>query len=317
MSVLQGLQPEKVFEYFEAICRIPHGSGNTKQLSDWLADFARQRDLEYYQDELNDIIIIKEASEGYENGSPIILQGHMDMVCNQTADCSKDMTAEGLDLQVDGDVISAKGTTLGGDDGIAVAMMLALLDDDELKHPRLETVFTVDEETGLYGAEAIDVSPLKGRAFLNLDSEDEGIATAGCAGGVSAIGHLPVSRQAFNGTVFHVGLAGFIGGHSGTEIMKGQENALKVMGRLLYELQEDADARIVRIEGGVADNVIPVSADAVIVSADAEAVRRICDEYARIFAHEFKADPDASLTLEEIRTEELPMDETSGRRAVA
>ena len=132
MAVLEGLKPEKVFQYFEAICQIPHGSGNTKQLSDWLVDFAKARDLEFYQDELNNVIIIKEASAGYEDSEPVILQGHIDMVCNQEDSCTKDMTKEGLDLVLDGDTLYAEGTTLGGDDGIAAAFMLAILDDEEL-----------------------------------------------------------------------------------------------------------------------------------------------------------------------------------------
>lgn len=317
MAVLSELKPEKVFRYFEEICRIPHGSGNTKELSDWLAEFAKTRGLEYYQDELNDIIIIKEATKGYENSEPVVLQGHMDMVCDKTADCTKDMDREGLDLAVDGDVIYAVNTTLGGDDGIAVAYMLALLDDDSLEHPRLETVFTVDEETGLYGAEAIDVSPLKGKRFINLDSEDEGILTVGCAGGVSAIAEIPLARKAYEGQAFSIALSGFIGGHSGMEIIKGQENALKVLGRLLFELNEKAAARIVTIEGGVADNVIPVSAKAVIVSPKGETVRALCDKYSAVFAHEFKVDPDFKLSISETDAAQAPFDAASSQKAIA
>ena len=317
MAVLEGLKPEKVFQYFEAICGIPHGSGNTKELSDWLAAFAEERGLECHQDELNDIIIIKEASPGYEDSEPVIFQGHMDMVCDKVAGCEKDMAKEGLDLIVDGDIIRADGTTLGGDDGVAVAFMLAILDDDSICHPRVEAVFTVDEETGLYGAEGIDVSPLKGKRFLNLDSEDEGILTVGCAGGVSAVAHLPITREACGGQAYRVDLSGFIGGHSGTDITKGQENALKVLGRLLYELQEQAGARLVSIEGGVADNVIPVTASAVFVSSDSETVKAVCDEYAAVFAHEFKVDPDFRLTLSEAEADAVPFDPVSGQKAIA
>ena len=204
MAVLEGLKPEKVFQHFESICQIPHGSGNTKQLSDWLVDFAKARNLEFYQDDMNNVIIIKEASAGYEESEPVILQGHIDMVCNQVESCTKDMATEGLDLVVDGDIIYAEGTTLGGDDGVAAAFMLAILDDDSLPHPRVEMVFTTEEETGLYGAEAIDVSPLKGRRFINIDSEDEGILTVGCAGGVTGIGSVPFTREAYEGQAFEV-----------------------------------------------------------------------------------------------------------------
>lgn len=317
MAVLGGLKPEKVFGFFESICQIPHGSENTKALSDWLVAFAKERGLEYYQDELNDVIIIKEASEGYEDSEPVIMQGHMDMVCNKVDDCTKDMAAEGLDLAIDGDFVYAEGTTLGGDDGVAVAFMLAILDDDSVKHPRFEAVFTVDEETGLYGAEAIDVSPLKGKRFINVDSEDEGILTVGCAGGVSAIANLPVTRASYDGQAFEIGISGLLGGHSGTEIILGGENAIRALGRLLFELVDLAGARIVRIDGGVADNVIPVSAKAVVVSPAADKVKGLCDEYRAIFAHEFKVDPDFKLTVMETAAEELPLDEASSLKATA
>lgn len=321
MEVLKGLKPEKVFEHFESICRIPHGSGNTKQLSDWLADFAKKRGLEHYQDELNNIIIIKEAAAGYEESAPVILQGHMDMVCNKADGCAKDMSEEGLDLVVDGDTIYAEGTTLGGDDGIAVAYMLAILDDDSLQHPRVETVFTVDEETGLYGAEGIDVSPLKGRRFINIDSEDEGILTVGCAGGVSAIAALPVTRETCEGKAWRLELSGFTGGHSGTEIIKGMENANKSMGRLLYELSDRAGARLVRVDGGVADNVIPTSARAVIVAKAEDALAEICDEFRALIGHEYKLDQDVVLTVSEADDQAagamLPMDQASTQRVIA
>ena len=317
MAVLEGLKPEKVFQHFESICQIPHGSGNTKQLSDWLVDFAKARNLEFYQDELNNVIIIKEASAGYEASEPVILQGHIDMVCNQVESCTKHVSTEGLDLVVDGDIIYAEGTTLGGDDGVAAAFMLAILDDDSLPHPRVEMVFTTEEETGLYGAEAIDVSPLKGRRFINIDSEDEGILTVGCAGGVTGIGSVPFTREAYEGQAFEVKLFGLRGGHSGTDITMGQENAVKSLGRLLYELAEKADARIVSMDGGVADNVIPTSASAVIVSPSSEKVHEVFDSCKAIFAHEFKVDTDFDMTLTETENTLDPMNEESGQKVLA
>ena len=317
MRVLNGLQPQRLFGFFEDICAIPHGSGNTKQLSDWLVAFAKERDLECVQDDLNNVIIIREASPGYENSEPVILQGHMDMVCDKVDGCAKDMAAEGLDLAVDGDIIYAVDTTLGGDDGIAVAYMLAILDDDTLAHPRVECVFTVDEETGLYGAEGIDVSPLQGRRFINIDSEDEGILTVGCAGGVTAIAEIPFHRESFEGTAYTIEMSGFLGGHSGTDIIRGQENAMKSMGRLLFELQERAGARIVALDGGAADNVIPLSASAVIVSPEGAKVETLCEEYRAVFAHEFKMDPEFQMILTETDTQTAPMDEESGRKVIA
>ena len=319
MSVLNGYEPAKVLGFFEEICQIPHGSGNTKQLSDWLVDFAKARNLEHYQDELNNVIIIKEASAGYEGSEPVILQGHIDMVCNQEESCTKDMATEGLDLAVDGDLLYAEGTTLGGDDGIAAAFMLAMLDDDSLAHPRVEAVFTTEEETGLYGAEAIDVSPLKGKRFINIDSEDEGIVTVGCAGGVTGIGSVPFRREAFDGQAFEVKIFGLRGGHSGTDIIFGQENAAKVLGRLLYELQEEAGARIVSLEGGVADNVIPTSASALIVvpSVSAAKAHEVFDACKATFAHEFKVDPDFDMTLSETDCALDPMDADSCQKVLA
>lgn len=290
MGVLSGLKPEKVFYYFEELSKIPHGSGNTKMASDWLVSFAQERGLEYYQDQLNDVIIIKEGSTGYENSEPVILQGHMDMVCEKNPGCTKDMAKEGLDLVVDGDVIRAKDTTLGGDDGMAVAMMMALLDDETIEHPRLECVFTVDEETGLYGAEAIDVSMLKGKKFINLDSEDEGIATISCAGGASSIGEFAIQREDIKAEALTVKISGLTGGHSGMEINKGLANANKLMGRLLFEISQVTETRIVAIDGGSADNVITKECLAVIMVEDEKAAKAVCREFEKTFMHEFKQD---------------------------
>ena len=186
--MLEHLQPKEVFTFFEEICQIPHGSGNTKQISDYLVKFAKERNLEYIQDELNNVILIKEATEGYEEEAPIIIQGHMDMVAVKEADCTIDMEKEGLQLAVSGDDVYAKGTSLGGDDGIAVAYALALLDSDTIAHPRLEVVITVDEEVGMDGALFIDLSMLKGKKLLNIDSEKQGELTVSCAGGVRVNG---------------------------------------------------------------------------------------------------------------------------------
>ena len=166
MAVLEHLEPSRVFHFFEEISAVPRGSTNTKEISDWCVEFAKARGLEYYQDSLNNVIIIKEATSGYEQAKPVILQGHLDIVCEKSPDCTKDMEKEGIDLVIDGDRIRAKGTTLGGDNGIAVAMALAVLDAGDLPHPRIEAVFTIDEEIGMLGAIGLDMSPLKGRSLL-------------------------------------------------------------------------------------------------------------------------------------------------------
>ena len=190
--VLENLYPQRVFYYFEELTKIPHGSRNTKDISNYLVDFAKAHDLVWYQDELNNVLIVKEASEGYENAEPIILQGHMDMVCEKERDCDIDFMRDALRLCVEGDFIKAEGTTLGGDDGIAVAYALALLEDKNLAHPKLEVIFTVDEEIGMLGAQGMDLSMLTGHLLLNIDSEEEGHFLTGCAGGMSVNSSIPV-----------------------------------------------------------------------------------------------------------------------------
>ena len=192
MRVLEKLEPRSVFCFFEDLCRIPHGSGNTKAISDYCVRFAQERGLRCVQDAVNNIIIWKGGTPGYENAPTVILQGHLDMVAEKTPDSPIDFTKDPLDLQIDGDYVYAKGTTLGGDDGIAVAMALAVLDSKELPHPPIEAVFTIDEEVGMDGAAFLDPAPLQGRRLLNIDSEDEGILTVSCAGGVRANMELPV-----------------------------------------------------------------------------------------------------------------------------
>ena len=278
MAVLENLEPKRVFGFFEQMCAIPHGSGNTKAISDWLKAFADARGLEVHQDSMGNVIIIKEASAGYEKADPVIFQGHMDMVCEKAPGCTKDMQTEGLDLVTDGDTVYAEGTTLGGDDGIAVAMALAILDDPEIQHPRFEAVFTVDEEIGMLGAVAIDVSALKGRRMMNLDSENEGVFTVSCAGGNISRCILPVTRTPFDGTVLCLTVGGLQGGHSGVEIDKGRGNSNMLMGRVLYAVSKATDMRLICVNGGLKDNAISQETVAVIVAADAEIGRASCRE---------------------------------------
>lgn len=257
MRVLEGLAPERVFYYFEEICGIPHGSGNVEKISNYLMDFAKSRGLFAVQDELKNVIIVKPATAGYEEEPAVILQGHMDMVAVKRPDCVIDMTAEGLRLQVDGDRIYAEGTSLGGDDGIAVAYALALLDSDDLSHPKLEVVITVDEEVGMDGARGIDLSCLTGRRMLNLDSEEEGIFLTSCAGGARMECRLPVSVCKKEGAVCRISVEGLAGGHSGAEIHKERGNANCILGRILNSLASELAFRVKSMEGGLADNAIP------------------------------------------------------------
>lgn len=288
MNVLENLEPKSVFRFFEEISAIPHGSRNTRAISDYLVAFAKARGLEHYQDALNNVIIIAPATAGYEQAEPVIIQGHMDMVCEKAPDCTKDMEREGLDLAVEDDVIYARGTTLGGDDGIAVAMALAVLDSATIEHPRIEAVITVDEEIGMEGAAGIDLSPLKGKRLLNIDSEEEGIFTVGCAGGACVCCSLAIAREEFAGAALDIAVTGLLGGHSGAEIDKGRANANMLMGRLLYALAKKTELRLVSVNGGLKDNAIPTASFASVVAADAEAVKAVCADFEAKFKNEYR-----------------------------
>ena len=317
MEVLSELQPRAVFHYFEELCAIPHGSGNTKAVSDWCAAFAKARGLEYHQDALNNIIIIKEAAPGYEGAEPVILQGHLDMVCEKEPSCPKDLEREGLDLEADGDFVTARGTTLGGDDGIAVAMALALLDSRDLPHPRLEVVLTVDEEVGMLGAAALDVSPLRGKTLINLDSEEEGVFTVSCAGGNRTECILPVKREPFSGTVLTVTVGGLTGGHSGTEIHRGRANANVLLGRALRAASVRTQLRLGEAAGGSKDNAIPTESRAEILVSDEAAARAVLGELEANLRREHRTtDPELFLRTEASQWEGSPMDRTSTERAV-
>ena len=263
---LAGLQPQAVFAYFEKLCSIPHGSGNTKPISDYLVSFAQEHGLRYEQDELNNVIIYGDGTCGMEDREPVILQGHMDMVCEKDDDCPINMETDGLDVTHDGEYVFAKGTTLGGDDGIAIAYALAILSDPTIPHPPLEVVITVDEETGMYGAAGIDLSRLKGKMLLNIDSEDEGVLTVSCAGGAGAVISLPLQRRAVYGPCVRLTVENLQGGHSGVEIHKNRANATKVMGEFLSRVQQLMPLCITKLSGGNKDNAIPRSCEVTLVA---------------------------------------------------
>ena len=266
MKRLAGLKPEAVFGYFEEICAIPHGSRNTKKLSDYLVDFAEAHGLAYIQDEMNNVILFAPGTCGMENHEPVIVQGHIDMVCEKEAACPIDMATEGLDVTHDGTYIYAKGTTLGGDDGIAVAMAMALLVDNTIPHPPLEVVLTTEEEIGLLGADAIDMSQLKGRVLINLDSEAEGVFTVSCAGGCTACITLPVERRAVYGPCIRLAVDGLKGGHSGADIHLKRANANKIMGEFMNRIQKIMPLCLTSLSGGAKDNAIPRSCQATLVA---------------------------------------------------
>ncbi|MBQ1870646.1 MAG: beta-Ala-His dipeptidase, partial [Lachnospiraceae bacterium] len=298
-----NLNPDEVFYYFEELCKIPHGSGNTKAVSDYCVNFAKAHNLEYHQDEINNVIIIKEATPGYEKAEPIIIQGHLDMVCEKEEDCNIDFEKDGLDLYVDGDLLKARGTTLGGDDGIAIAFGLALLEKEDLEHPRMEMIFTVDEETGMDGVQAIDLSPIKGHIMLNIDSDEEGIFLTSCAGGAEVNISLPVERQKTEGTILKVTVNGLVGGHSGAEIHKERGNANKLIARVLKKLYDSVDFKMAELAGGQKHNAITRMAYATIVvdDADVEVVKNAVKEIEADFKNEYRtADKDVFVSVEKL-----------------
>lgn len=263
---LAGLEPAAVFGYFEEICAIPHGSRNTKQISDYLVNYAEEHGLRYIQDEVNNVILFADGTCGMEDHEPVILQGHMDMVCEKDADCPIDMAVEGLDVTHDDSVVFAKGTTLGADNGIAVALAMAILADKTIPHPPLEVIITVDEEIGLLGAAAIDLSELKGRTLINLDSEGEGIFTVSCAGGCTATISLPVERRAVYGPCIRLAVDGLQGGHSGADIHLKRGNANQIMGEFMNRIQKIMPLCLTSLAGGTKDNAIPRSCQATLVA---------------------------------------------------
>ena len=263
---LAGLEPQAVFTCFEKLCAIPHGSRNTKAISDYLVAFAREQGIRCIQDNLNNVILFGEGTCGMENHAPVILQGHMDMVCEKDPGCSLDMASQGLDVTHDETCVYARGTTLGGDDGIAVAYAMALLMDKTIPHPPLEVIITVDEEIGMLGAAEIDLSMLKGRRMINLDSEEEGIFTVSCAGGATAVLALPGARRAVYGPCIRLAVDGLQGGHSGAEIHKNRANANKVMGEFLGRIQKLMPLCLTSFSGGSKDNAIPRSCQATAVA---------------------------------------------------
>ena len=317
MSILANVEPHSVFRYFEEICRIPHGSGNTKAISDYLVSFAKARSLRYRQDPLNNVIIWKNATPGYQDSPAVMLQGHLDMVCEQAPDCHVDMTKEALDLFVEGDVIGARGTTLGGDDGIAVAMCLAILDSEEIPHGPLECVFTVDEEVGMLGASALDVSDLKAGYLINLDSEVEGVFTVSCAGSTRVVCSFPVQRSCFSGKTCVLRVSGLLGGHSGMEIHKNRLNSLTLTGRVLYELSQACGLRIIDISGGTKDNAIPRGSDVLLAVDDVPAAQAVIECVNAALKKEYRAsDGNARVSFLEAECAAVPMDRESTQKII-
>lgn len=299
VNLIQSMDYKDVLSYFVEISSVPRGSGFNQKISDYLVDFAKKHNLKYVQDSALNVVIYKPATAGYEAHTPVILQGHMDMVCVQESGHNHNFETEGLELQIDGEWLSANKTTLGADDGIAIAYCLALLSDNTISHPALEVVITTDEETGMDGAKALDCSILKGRNMINIDSEEEGNVLVSCAGGMTFIAQIPLTPMESEGTVLHVSVEGLRGGHSGQEINKNRTNAILLLGRALFQLQETHDFLLIQMQGGSKDNAIPSHAECEILvkNEDVDSAMKAFDEMNQVFQKELRpAEPGIKLT---------------------
>jgi dipeptidase D len=264
--MLEHLKPKEVFRFFEALTRIPRGSGNERQVSDYLVAFARQRKLEVFQDRALNVIIRKPGTAGYEAAPAVILQGHMDMVCEKANGCRHDFTKDPLALKIDGDFLRAAGTTLGADDGIAVACGLAILDSAKIPHPPLEFLVTTSEETGMDGARALEAEHLTGRTLLNIDTEEEGVLMVSCAGGLNLVCRFATRwRKTVSGGLC-IKVSGLQGGHSGLEIIQQRANAIKLLGRILDAARAGGTFGLAAIAGGSKVNAIAREAQATITA---------------------------------------------------
>lgn len=293
MRTLENLQPERVFYYFEELTRIPRCSGEEKKVSDYLVDFAKEHNLDVIQDEALNIIIKKPGTSGFENSPKVILQGHMDMVCEKESSVEHDFSKDPIELRVEGDYIMANGTTLGADNGIAAAMCMAILESKDIPHPPLEVLLTTSEETGMDGAIALDPASIEGKILINIDSEEEGKLLVSCAGGERDKIEIPIEWENVDDSFisYSIVIKGLKGGHSGMEINEGRGNANVLMGRVLAEIKKDVDFRLVSIHGGTKTNAIPREAKSamVISSKDEERFKEIVIKMENTFKNEYKS----------------------------
>lgn len=307
MDVLKGLEPQIVFNYFEQISQIPRGSGNEKGISDFLVNFGKSLGLETIQDESLNIIIRKPATPGYENAPGVIIQGHMDMVCEKNKDTVHDFEKDPIKLRVDGDYIYATGTTLGADNGIAVAYGMAVLASNNIEHPAIEFLVTTDEEVGMGGAIALDGSLLKGKYLLNIDSEEEGKLLVSCAGGARSDVTLPITFEEMkdNFEVYEIMIRGLKGGHSGMEIDKQRGNSNKLMGRILNDINSKCDIRLISIDGGSKVNAIPRECDSLLAIKKDEVnkLEELVKAWDAILKNEYHAN-DAGVSVSLVKKEE-------------
>lgn len=302
MGVLSNIEPKEVFEHFEALSMVPRRTYKDEKISDFCVQFAKDHGLRYVQEECGNVIIYKDGTPGYEDAEPVILQGHMDMVASKTIDSDHDFDSEPLDLFVDGDLIGARDTTLGADDGFALAFAMAVLASDDIPHPPIEALFTVDEEIGMGGAAELDVSLLRGRKFFNMDGEEEGALTVGCAGAFICDFVIPYSKAEKAGVPVTIRIKGYHGGHSGNTIQEQHGNAHKDMGRLLYSLSRKFDFSLRSVEGGTGANVIAqfCTAEIVVAADQADRLIGLVEEIGGTFKSEYMGrEDDMSITAED------------------
>ncbi len=302
-NVLKDVKPYDVFKYFEEITQIPRGSGNEKGISDYLVEFAKKHNLQVIQDEALNVIIKKPGTEGYENAPTVIIQGHMDMVNEKNQGTEHDFDKDPLKLRIEGDMLYATGTTLGADNGIAMAYAMALLASKDIAHPPVEVLMTTDEETGMSGAMALKAEHLDGRILINIDSEEEGKLLVSCSGGVRVSTKLPIAWEDVKEgiVVAAVRVRGLKGGHSGMEIHKGRGNSNKIMGRFLYDLQGALSYDLCSLNGGAKNNAIPREADAVLAikAENVDALKAMAESWNVVLKNEFKAsDPEVNIQVE-------------------
>ena len=305
MSNIRDLQPRLVWEQFDDITRVPRPSKKEEKIIEFLIEFAKSHSLEWQRDDIGNVVIRKPATAGYENKPTVILQSHMDMVCEKNSDVQFDFDTEPIRTRIDGDWVKAEGTTLGADCGIGMAAAMAMLIDDTIEHGPLEALFTVDEETGLTGAFNLGENMLTGKYLINLDSEDEGEIFIGCAGGVDTVATFSVENEPASEEYrfYRFDVSNLVGGHSGDDIEKGRANSNKIVARLMYEAQSEYDARLSYIDGGNLRNAIPREAYAVF-GVPAKCREAFEERYTR-FAADIKAEfaitePDMHLALNPI-----------------
>ena len=307
MTQISNLESAKVFHFFGEISKIPRASFQEKAISEYLVNFAKERNLEVRSDETYNVIIKKPATKGYEKSPIVAIQGHTDMICEKNKDVDHDFSKDPIKIIYDGDIIKADRTTLGADNGIAVAMALTLLDSDNIPHPSIEAIFTSCEESGMIGVDGLDTSDLKSTIFLNVDSEEEGIFTVGCAGGIKCDIEIPINFEPNNNNSYCLGVYGLMGGHSGIDVNKGRANSNKLLSRLLNTLSKTVNFSLNKIDGGAKDNAIPREAEAIISLDDKnlQILEEKLKEIEKIYKSEYQnTDPNLNLKIAEVEKQE-------------